>query len=520
MFGHLVKVIDGTTMYRVVLYALLALAVCALILSLSGVTEPFGPLAIAGSLVVALCVGFVLNVLVAWPWRVAPNHESALITALIIFFLVAPQEPSGLWIVALATAVATLSKYLIAIRGQHLLNPAAVGALAVTLLATFDPIPGVQVGESVWWVASLPLFVPLLLASFVVVWKVRRWQLVLTFLGVGLVVYLFEELRFAGWEVDPRELARDLQIYVTSWPALFLAAFMLTEPFTTPPRKHQQLLYAAVVAFLLNSTLVSPPAFPMSPELALIIGNIMFFPTTLGRKLALTFVGAREIAHNTLEFVFTKPSGLSFIPGQYLEWTLPHTGHDNRGIRRYFTIASSPTEAEVKLGVKFGEQVSSYKEALRELTPGAVVYAAQRSGDFILPHDTSQKLAFVAGGIGITPFRSMTRSLIDSLDKRDIVLLYANNTRVEICYQELWDEAATQMPFSVVHAIAKEENLPEGFEHGYLTEEIIRRRVPDLKERTWYLSGPHGMVVAYQKLLTGLGVPGRQIKSDYFPGLA
>ncbi|NBD73955.1 hypothetical protein GVX82_02850 [Patescibacteria group bacterium] len=521
MFARASRILDGTTMYRVVLYALGALAAIALVLGALGFTEPFSLGELVGSLVVAVSVGLGLNVLLARLCAVGANHESALITALIIFFLVPPQELSGVWVVALASAAAIVSKYVIAVRGQHLLNPAAVGALVVTVLATVDPF-GLSVSEAVWWVASQSLFLPLLAASLIVVWKVRRWELFITFMGVGLVVFLLEELRLAGWTLEAGALAQDARVYLTSWPALFLGAFMLTEPFTIPPRRTQRLLYAALVALLLNTTLLSPAAFPMSPELALLIGNLAFFPATLRRKLSLRFVESREVADHTLELVFDKPEGLHFSPGQYLEWTLPHAGSDNRGIRRYFTIASSPTEDEVVLGVKFGERVSSFKQALLDLAPGDEVVAAQRAGDFLLPTDPSEKLAFVAGGIGITPFRSMTRFLIDTDDPRDITLLYANNTRAEICWQELWAEAAEHMPFSVVHAIARERprELPAGIEHGYLTAEIIRRRVPDYAERTWYLSGPHGMVVAYQKLLTSLGVPNRQIRSDYFPGLA
>ena len=102
--------------------------------------------------------------------------------------------------------------------------------------------------------------------------------------------------------------------------------------------------------------------------------------------------------------------------------------------------------------------------------------------------------------------------------QRDSVLFYCNNTSAEIAYKDTLITLANSTPLKVVHVLAKEQVA--GYEFGYLTADIIKRQAPDYLERTWYLSGPPGMVNAYKKLLRELGVGSHQIICDFFPGLA
>jgi ferredoxin-NADP reductase len=308
--------------------------------------------------------------------------------------------------------------------------------------------------------------------------------------------------------------------FFTMYPALFLGFFMLTEPFTMPPTKKLQVGYGALVGFLSNTALLNP-IIVMSPELALLIGNVVFYPATLRRKLFLTLESKREIAANTWEFVFTKPAHVVFKAGQYLEWMLPHARPDPRGIRRYFTIAAAPTEDKIRLACKIMTPGSSYKAALLSLPLGGRVVASQRAGDFTLPtHPHSvQKICMIAGGIGVTPFRSHVKYMMDTHSTAHTILFYCANTKVDLAYSDIWTHATTQLPFTLVSVLAKEPASPE-YETGFLTADILKRRCPDFLERTWYVSGPPPMVNATVKILRSLGVPKKQIVEDFFPGLA
>jgi ferredoxin-NADP reductase/Na+-translocating ferredoxin:NAD+ oxidoreductase RnfD subunit len=484
------------------LYALNALLVCTILLGALGfIPQTVGEQVL--SLAVVLGVALGTNVLIARLTGIAANHESALITALIIFFLVNPaQDVFSLHIIALAAVFAMASKYILVWRKQHLANSAAVGIAVLSVTGYY---------ESTWWIASPELFVPLLLAGSVVVYKVRKWVPVLAFIIVGFSVFLYEEWQFTG-SLD------NWPLFWLSYPALFLAFFMLTEPFSMPPTKRTQLMYGALVGFLAHTTWFMP-VVKMSPELALIIGNVVMAPTTLRRKLIIPLIERRLLARDTYEWVFAKPQGAHFKAGQYMEWMLPHHGADTRGIRRYFTIASSPTESVLRVAARVPNNGSSYKQALMRLTPGDTIIASQRAGDFVLPPGIGQKIALIAGGIGVTPFVSQVRYMCDTSDWHDTVLFYCNNTKADEAYGELWQQALQGNLFRLVSLFAKE--LPgQGYETGYLTATHIEKYTPDYLSRTWYISGPPVMVSASEHMLRRLGVPRSQIVKDFFPGLA
>lgn len=507
---YIQKHLDSLTMYRTISLGLSILAAYALALSVFG-NLPYNSFEILLSLTATLFVAFFTNWLASKIWRASVNYESAFITALIVFFLVLPAEQTSLsdtWIIAAVTALAIFSKFIFAFRKQHIVNPAAIGGV---LLALVFMHPDMSYFETTWWIGQPDFFWLLLIIGVLIVMKLRKWTPVLAFLFVAFAVFLFEEWRFGS------DLIAKAPAFWLSGPSLFLALFMLTEPFTMPPTKKYQFWYGAFVG-LLSQTTIFVSLFKMTPELALVIGNIAFYPTTLQQKLIMPLIAIREVAKNTYEFVFQKPADLRFKAGQYLEWMLPHTGNDNRGIRRYFTIASAPSDEHIAMAVRFSDKVSTYKQALQKMKVGEPIIASQLAGDFTLPKDTKRRIACIAGGIGITPFLSQVREMQNTGEKRDYVLFYCNNTLAEVAYKDFFDTAQADEVLSVVHVLAKEQVA--GMEQGFLDERILRQHTPDFIARDWYISGPPMVVTIFTNLLIKMGVPRSQITCDFFPGLA
>jgi ferredoxin-NADP reductase len=146
------------------------------------------------------------------------------------------------------------------------------------------------------------------------------------------------------------------------------------------------------------------------------------------------------------------------------------------------------------------------------MRPGDTIIAGQLAGDFTLPKNKKQKLAFIAGGIGITPFRSMIKYLSDRGEHRDIALFYSNRTAREITYRDIFDEAKQKIGMRTIYM-----NTQDG---SRLTADIVKKEIPDYGERMFYISGTHAMANAFQKTLREMGVPRRNIKTDFFPGFA
>lgn len=293
---------------------------------------------------------------------------------------------------------------------------------------------------------------------------------------------------------------------------------MLTEPLTSPPTKLLQGIYGAIVGVLFAPQ-VHLASLYFTPELALVTGNIFTYIVSPKIKERLLLVKNTYLTPDIVEFTFQPARRFSFNPGQYMEFTLPHTQTDSRGNRRYFTISSSPTEDELKLGVKFYPNGSSFKQNMLSLTANDTLMTGQLAGDFTLPDDRSKKLVFVAGGIGVTPFRSMLKFMTDVNEKRDVTLMYMNKGPKDAAYRDVFDAAAAKLGVKIVYIYTA--TMPEGWKGrtGQINDVMIREEIPDFLERTYYISGPHAMVKGVETTLQQLGVKQAQIRKDFFPGL-
>jgi len=498
------NLLNSIAMYRLVLYGLFFIWAAALALSFLNFL-PFAPIdliAQAGFLV-AVCV--FIDLILAWAYEAPTNLDSVYITALILSLIIAPAKPLfNLEFLAWAATLAMASKYLIAVYQKHLFNPAAL-AVVLTALALNQPAN--------WWVANLYLAPAVFIVGVLIIRKIKRLDLVASFFLVALLTII---LTGTG-----KNIFTTIYQTIIYSPLMFLAFIMLTEPLTTPPRRFERLIYGAIVGFFFAPA-IHLGSFYLTPELALIVGNIFSYAVSPKQKLLLKLTDKIELGPEIFEFVFASERKLAYRPGQYLEWTLDHPNQDSRGIRRFFTISSSPTESDFKLGVKFYPGPSSFKKKLRELEPQDQIVASQLAGDFTLPRDQKKKLVFLAGGIGITPFRSMIKYLLDTKQPRDLVLFYSNRSPEEIVYKEIFDQAETELGLKTVYAVTDKTGATGAWRGhiGRINEAMIAQAVPDFNERYFYLSGPRLMVDAFKEILKKMGVRRSRIKTDYFPGFA
>lgn len=208
-----------------------------------------------------------------------------------------------------------------------------------------------------------------------------------------------------------------------------------------------------------------------------------------------------------------------FTSGQFLEYTLSHSHADSRGIRRFFTIASSPAEKLILLTTRFSEKGSTFKRALSEMRLGEEIIASRVSGEFVLPRDANTKLVFIAGGIGITPFRSIVKYMRDTNQSGDIILLYGAKIEADLVFRNMFDEAEKRFGMKNIYALS-DAAAPSGWKgrKGFIDETLIKEEVPDFLERTFYVSGPEPMVRNMEKTLSAMGIARAKIKRDYFPG--
>lgn len=475
-------------------------------LSLFGILS-FSVFSIIFSVAILVTVSWITNKIFAKIFNAPTNVESVYISALILTLIITPsQSIQGAAYLGLAGVLAMASKYILAINKKHIFNPVAI-AVFLTAVGTNQ--------FASWWVGSFAMIPLTILGGFLILKKVQKVNLAFSFLATTLFVIITFAI-FNG-----SNLLAILNQALLHSALLFFAFVMLIEPSTTPPTKGLQVWYGIMVG-LLFSPQVHFGSLYFTPEMALLTGNIFSYIVSPKQKLILFLKEKIQIAPDIFDFVFTPKKKLSFVPGQYAEWTFEHSRTDSRGNRRYFTIASSPTENDLRFGLKFYAQGSSFKNALVNIKPNTPVVASQLAGDFTLPKDPKQKLVFIAGGIGITPFRSIIKYLIDVHEKRDIVLLYSDKQVSEIVYKDVFDQAQMELGIKTIYALTSENLLPQGWlgKVGRIDGEMIRGEIPDFQERMFYLSGPHSMVNAFEKTLLDMGIFKSKIKTDFFPGYA
>lgn len=204
---------------------------------------------------------------------------------------------------------------------------------------------------------------------------------------------------------------------------------------------------------------------------------------------------------------------VSFKAGQFLRVKL----NNDKNLERYLSISNSPTEEGY---LEFTKKItaSDFSQALSALKPGDIISIEYPYGAFTFERAGS-KIAFISGGIGITPIRSMCKFAADKKLDSDIILLYANNSVKDIVFiddfkrmQEEYDR------LRVVHVLCERE-MEFSCVVGKVNVDIIKKEIPDYIERSFLLCGPPSMVEAMKSLLTkDLILPPNKIITENFQG--
>ncbi|MDD5693113.1 MAG: FAD-dependent oxidoreductase [Patescibacteria group bacterium] len=211
----------------------------------------------------------------------------------------------------------------------------------------------------------------------------------------------------------------------------------------------------------------------------------------------------RPLVGDIVSFTFKPENEITWQPGQYMHYVINHKNPDNRGIERWFTISSAPFEKNIVITTRiFVEKKSSFKTALYNLNVGEKIEADGPKGKFTLNNPKVNNI-FLAGGIGITPFRSMFAQANHNDQKINGYLLYLNRDDNFVFRKEFEQ---------VLSNIGVRSNYSKTIDDSFFSSEKTS------PETNYYLSGPEPMVEHYNNLLVGMGLPDEQIFTDFFPG--
>jgi len=218
---------------------------------------------------------------------------------------------------------------------------------------------------------------------------------------------------------------------------------------------------------------------------------------------------------DTSSFRFPRPDGFDYKPGQYMMVTIK-TGDTE--LVHPFSLSSSPTDPDF---IEFTKKLtaSEYSTRLRALKPGDWARIDGPYGKFTCECEY-EKILFLAGGIGITPFFSIMKYCTDYNLPTSMVFFYGCRNEQEIAFKQQLDEMQTKNPNLRVIYVLNEPSPAWTGKVGFVTADLIRQEAPDFQDRVFYACGPPPMVAAMQKLVATLGLPDAQLKLESFIGHA
>ena len=217
--------------------------------------------------------------------------------------------------------------------------------------------------------------------------------------------------------------------------------------------------------------------------------------------------------YNVTSFRFPQPAELNYKAGQFFFVTLKRDGEE---LRKHFSFSSSPTE---KTYIEFTKKLSDsdFSAALKALKAGDWARIDAPYGEFTFEGE-HERIGLLAGGIGITPFKSICQYCTDMNLDTKVTLLYGNRTENDIAFRKQLEVLQRQNKNLKIVFILNEADSSWKGAKGLITAELVKKEIPDYKETMFYTCGPPKMVEIMEKLVAQLGLPETQLKREYFTG--
>ena len=220
---------------------------------------------------------------------------------------------------------------------------------------------------------------------------------------------------------------------------------------------------------------------------------------------------------NVKSFRFRTEEDVNFKPGQFFFVTIKIAGIERT---KHFSFSNSPTE---KRYVEFTKRItdSEFSRALDRLKIGDGAKLRMPYGSFTFEGEY-EKIAFLSGGIGITPIRSICKFAADMKLPTEIVLLYGNNKEADIIFRQDLDEMCSgNKDIRVVYTLTSPDIDKQAWQGrtGYIDAKMIREEIVDYNERIFYICGPPKMVESLVGVLKSeLSTQEDKIKIENFAG--
>lgn len=231
-------------------------------------------------------------------------------------------------------------------------------------------------------------------------------------------------------------------------------------------------------------------------------------------------LGKESIADSTPLFRLARPDDFEYQAGQTVDLTLidpPET--DGEGPSRTFSLVSAPHEASLAVATRMRD--TAFKRVLAALPEGTALNLEGPFGSFTLHENAARPAVFLAGGIGVTPFRSIIADAVARKLPHELILFYSNREPGDAAFlEELRAFAQAHPSLSIVPTMTRIAATDASWagERGHIDDALLDRHKPHSISPIYYIAGPPAMVHAMRALLKARGVSGDDIRFEEFAG--
>jgi ferredoxin-NADP reductase len=231
-------------------------------------------------------------------------------------------------------------------------------------------------------------------------------------------------------------------------------------------------------------------------------------------------INREQVAEGTTAFRFEKPSGWTFKAGQSMDMTLLEPSEtDAEGNTRAFSIASAPHDEYLMVATRMRD--TAFKRVLSTMPLGTAVKIEGPFGNLTLHNNVAKAAVFLAGGIGITPFRSIVFRAAKEKLPHHIFLFYSNRRPEDAPFLEELEALEGKNPnynlIATMTEMRKSHRLWQG-ETSLISKEMLSRHVKNSASPIYYIAGPPGMVKGLHEMLIKAGVDDDDIRTEQFAG--
>lgn len=226
------------------------------------------------------------------------------------------------------------------------------------------------------------------------------------------------------------------------------------------------------------------------------------------------------VADRTMAFELEKPPGFTFKPGQWVDITLPGLASDAPGGNvRGFSFASAPEDDLLMVATRMRD--SAFKRAFGELPLESEVRITMTGGSFTLHNNADRTAIFLAGGIGVTPMRSILRHAAQKKLPHRIIFFFSNSTPESAPFLEELTALQKENPnYTLVPTITRVDSGGSSWtgETGRINKAMLEKYTKDARSPIYYVVGPPAMVSGTQKMLEDAGCDSDDIRTEGFGG--